>query len=308
MKIKLFLLFIIVAVFFFVLSANKKEYDSVAKTELFELADVKLIMSDTLKDNVPSIPAVENIKDMKTLEQYYYSVDKKTALTSDLFDVNAMSTADLHIDKSKEPSVLVFHTHGSEKYADNDGNNAGVIGAGDRLCSLLKDKYGISSLHITNEFDKVDGNLQRDGAYERAEPVITQVLAENPSIQLVIDLHRDGVNENLHLVKNINGKNCAKIMFFNGICRKWDNGKLVELNNLNNPYLSTNLALSFQMYNKMNELYPGITRKIYINAYRYSLHMKDKSMLIELGAQTNTIDEVYNTIDMLAETINCVVG
>jgi stage II sporulation protein P len=58
----------------------------------------------------------------------------------------------------------------------------------------------------------------------------------------------------------------------------------------------------------MNELYPGITRKIYINAYRYSLHMKDKSMLIELGAQTNTIDEVYNTIDMLAETINCVVG
>ena len=57
------------------------------------------------------------------------------------------------------------------------------------------------------------------------------------------------------------------------------------------------------MQQKMNELYPNLTRKIYLNAYRYSLHMKDKSMLIELGAQTNTVEEINNSIDRLAKTI-----
>jgi stage II sporulation protein P len=54
----------------------------------------------------------------------------------------------------------------------------------------------------------------------------------------------------------------------------------------------------------MNQKYPDITRRIYLNAYRYSLHMKDKSTLIELGAQTNTKEEIYNSIEILAEIIN----
>ena len=53
----------------------------------------------------------------------------------------------------------------------------------------------------------------------------------------------------------------------------------------------------------MNELHPNLTRKIYLNAYRYSLHMKDKSMLIELGAQTNTVEEINNSIERIAEVI-----
>jgi stage II sporulation protein P len=121
---------------------------------------------------------------------------------------------------------------------------------------------------------------------------------------MVIDLHRDGVNENLRLVTNVDGKPCAKIMYFNGLCMKWNNGVLSEINNLQNPYLSTNLALSFQMQLETNSLYPGLARRIYLNAYRYSLHLKDKSMLIELGAQTNTRQEIYNSIEILAKVIN----
>ena len=88
-----------------------------------------------------------------------------------------------------------------------------------------------------------------------------------------------------------------------GLCKKQTNGKLQNIPGLSNPYIKTNLALSFRMQQKMNELYPNLTRKIYLNAYRYSLHMKDKSMLIELGAQTNTIEEINNSIDRLAKTI-----
>ena len=188
-------------------------------------------------------------------------------------------------------------------FADSKDMSDGIIGAGNRLAKDLEEKYGIKCLHITDSFDTVNGKVQRDGAYERAEPVIKKVLAENPSIELVIDLHRDGVNPNLHLVTTDNGQQCAKVMFFNGLCKKQTNGKLQNIPGLSNPYIKTNLALSFRMQQKMNELYPNLTRKIYLNAYRYSLHMKDKSMLIELGAQTNTIEEINNSIDRLAKTI-----
>lgn len=203
----------------------------------------------------------------------------------------------------KKPTILIFHTHAHEMFADSKDISEGIIGAGNRLAKDLEEKYGIKCLHITDSFDTVNGKVQRDGAYERAEPVIKKVLAENPSIELVIDLHRDGVNPNLHLVTTDNGQQCAKVMFFNGLCKKQTNGKLQNIPGLSNPYIKTNLALSFRMQQKMNELYPNLTRKIYLNAYRYSLHMKDKSMLIELGAQTNTIEEINNSIDRLAKTI-----
>lgn len=233
-----------------------------------------------------------------------YAPDKKTALAEDLFDTDVMAKTNLHIDTEKQgPKVLIFHTHGSELYADSKNINQGVIGAGEYLKSLIEEKYGIECLHITDRFDVVDGKLQRDGAYERAEPIITQIINENPSIQLVIDLHRDGVNENLRLVTNIGGKNYAKIMFFNGICRKWENGKLVPIAGLENPYVKTNLALSYQMQKAVLTVSSELPRKIYINAYRYSLHMKDKSMLIELGAQTNTFEEACNSIEVIANAL-----
>ena len=233
-----------------------------------------------------------------------YAIDKKTGMADDLFNINEMASKNLHINmEGNGPKILIFHTHGSEMYADSKNINEGVIGAGEQLKSILEDKYGVECLHITDRFDYVNGKVQRDGAYERAEPVITKIIEENPSIQLVIDLHRDGVNENLHLATNIDGKSYAKIMFFNGICRKWDNGSLVPIQGLENPYVKTNLALSYQMQKAVLNFNPDLPRKIYINAYRYSLHMKDKSMLIELGAQTNTVEEVGNSIEIIADAI-----
>lgn len=237
-------------------------------------------------------------------KQVNYAIDKKTGMPEDLFNVNEMSSKNLHINvEGNGPKVLIFHTHGSEMYADSKDVNEGIIGAGEYLKSILEDRYGVECMHITDRFDFVDGKIKRDGAYERAEPVITKIIEENPSIQLVIDLHRDGVNENLRLATNIDGKPYAKIMFFNGICRKWDNGKLTPISGLENPYIKTNLALSYQMQEAVLDFNTELPRKIYINAYRYSLHMKDKSMLIELGAQTNTVEEAMNSVEIIAEAL-----
>ncbi len=272
--------------------------------KFLETADASITYYNTLNESMPAETDINKLRNLSVLQKNYYAVDKKTGMQKDMFNIDKLLSENVHINiEENGPKILIFHTHGSEMYADSGNVNEGVIGAGEYLKQLLEDKYGVECLHITNRFDMVNGSLLRDGAYERAEPVISQVIAENPSIQLVIDLHRDGVNENLRLVTNIDGEQCAKVMFFNGLCRKWTDGKLNDISSLKNPYISTNLALSLKMQMKMNELYPNLTRKIYLNAYRYSLHMKDKSMLIELGAQTNTLKEVNNSIEKLAEVL-----
>ena len=78
--------------------------------------------------------------------------------------------------------------------------NTTVIGVGEHLAQILREQYGYQVLHNTDTFDLVDGKLDRSKAYNYAEPVVTQILEENPSIEVVIDLHRDGVDESKHLV------------------------------------------------------------------------------------------------------------
>ena len=137
--------------------------------------------------------------------------------------------------------------------------------------------------------------------YSNALPNIEKVLAENPTIEVVIDLHRDGVAENRHLVTEVNGKPTAKIMFFNGLSRTKSNG---DIGYLKNPYLQDNLAFSLQMKLKCEELYPGFARRIYLRGYRYNLHLKPKSLLIEAGAQTNTVQEMKNAMELLANVLH----
>ena len=270
----------------------------------YEMGDASLTIYDTLNESYMPKVDIGKMRDLAYLQKYYYAVDKKTGITGDYFNIDKLLATDVKVTtEGSGPKVLIFHTHGSELYADSKGINEGVIGCGNYLKKVLEDKYGIETLHITDIFDKENGKLNRDGAYERAEPRIKQVLHENPSIELVIDLHRDGVNENLRLIANDKGDTCAKIMLFNGLCQKWENGKLVKIDSLQNPNIPTNLALSLEMQLALNEINPALTRKIYLNAYRYSLHMKDKSLLIELGAQTNTYKEACNSIDRLAEAL-----
>lgn len=272
-----------------------------AYARFYEFAEVSLEKRQTVPAKATDINA---LRDLGTLRNKYYAVDKKTAMTSSMFNIDKLMATDVHIDKSLfKPKVLIFHTHGHEMYSDSK-EGQGVIGAGELLKETLENEYGIKCLHVTERFDTVDGKLQILGAYERMEPRIKEILEENPSIEMVIDLHRDGVGENVRLVSKVDGENCAKLMFFNGLCQKVNsNGELQPTEGLSNPYVENNLALSLKAQMCANSLYPGLTRKIYLNAYRYSLHFKPNSLLIELGAQTNTEEEVRNTVLKLANIL-----
>ena len=199
------------------------------------------------------------------------------------------------------PKVLIYHTHSQEEFKDSTPGDTSesIVGVGEYLAELLNEK-GIETIHDTGVYDIIDGKLDRSNAYGKAEDAVSAILKENPTIEVVIDLHRDGVAADTHLVTEINGKPTAKIMFFNGLSRSRTNG---DIEYLSNPYIQDNLAFSLQMKLACEEKYPGFTRNIYLRAYRYNLHLMPKSLLIEAGAQTNTVEEMMNAMEVLSEVL-----
>lgn len=94
-------------------------------------------------------------------------------------------------------------------------------------------------------------------------------------------------------------------MFFNGLSYDSTSG---PISYLKNPNLAENLAFSLKAQMTANEYYPGLTRKIYLRKSRYNMHYRGKSMLIELGAQTNTVEEAMNAVEPLSHIIALTLG
>lgn len=240
----------------------------------------------------------KKLEDFDYLRQTFYQIDNMTTIGKDQLCVEKLLRPDMTVDTSVDgPEILIYHTHSQEGYKDSKPGDLSesVVGLGDTLTKLLEDK-GFRVLHHKGTYDLPD----RDHAYSTAAPKIEQIIKENPSIQVVIDLHRDGVGESTRLVTEQNGKKMAQIMFFNGLSRTTSIGDIAYLKN---PYIEDNLAFSFQMQLAAAEYYPGLTRRIYLKGYRYNMHFCPKSLLVEVGAQTNTLKEAQNSMEPLADLL-----
>ena len=274
------------------------ESDKATGGETESEKSTNIIAADTVTGNVYDR---QNLNDYNFCQQFY-TVTSITSLTKEIFRPSEFLDKDMKITHdSSSPQILIFHTHSQEKFADStDDDSTSILGVGDYLTELLTGK-GNNVIHDRSVYDYVDGKLDRSKAYTYAEQGIESILESNPSIEVVIDLHRDGVADTTHLVTEVDGRQMAKIMFFNGISYSNVKG---NINYLYNPYRDDNLAMSLQMHLIGEAYYPGFLRRNYINAYRYCLHERAKSMLIEAGAQTNTFEEVKNAMEPLADMLD----
>lgn len=274
------------------------ESDKATGGETESEKSTNIIAADTVTGNVYDR---QNLNDYNFCQQFY-TVTSITSLTKEIFRPSEFLDKDMKITHdSSSPQILIFHTHSQEKFADStDDDSTSILGVGDYLTELLTGK-GYNVIHDRSVYDYVDGKLDRSKAYTYAEQGIESILESNPSIEVVIDLHRDGVADTTHLVTEVDGRQMAKIMFFNGISYSNVKG---NINYLYNPYRDDNLAMSLQMHLIGEAYYPGFLRRNYINAYRYCLHERAKSMLIEAGAQTNTFEEVKNAMEPLADMLD----
>ncbi len=256
------------------------------------------------KDITGTVYSRAELSDYGFVHNHFYIITSVTDLTENMLRPAEFIDKNLSIDKSDgKPKILIFHTHSQEGFTDTVEGDATttIVGVGDYLTELLVNKYGYNVIHDTTVYDYVDGKLDRSKAYTYAENGIARILEENPTIEVVIDLHRDGVADTTHLVTEVDGKSMAKVMFFNGLSYSKVNGDIAYLYN---PYRDDNLAMSLQMQLLGEAYYPGFLRRIYINAYRYCLHERGRSMLIEAGAQTNTFEEVKNAMEPLADILD----
>lgn len=284
--------------------AQETQSDGAAETqnETAQAQETSQIPEGTATQKQVEIPR-EQLTDFNYLLNNFFVVDPTTTALESQINVDTLLGKDMKLEKNPEqPQILIYHTHSQEEFADSvEGDTSTtVIGVGDYLVQLLQERYGYQVLHITDTFDIVDGQLDRSAAYNYAEPVISQALQEHPTIEVVIDLHRDGVDESKHLVTEVNGKPTAQVMFFNGLSRTNQNG---EISYLPNPYIEDNLAFSFQLEYLAKQYYPEYTRCIYLKGYRYNLHLKPRSLLLEVGAQTNTVEEAKNAMEPFADLL-----
>ena len=254
---------------------------------------------------VPEIDlAPETLADYDYLMNHFFIVDSATETTAEQINAASFLAEDLTLPKEVGlPQILIYHSHSQEAFCDSREGKVEdtIVGVGDYLTELLSETYGYQVMHVTEKFDLAGGELDRSKAYDYARAWLEPVLKENPSIQVVIDLHRDGVPDDRRLVTEINGKETAQLLFYNGLSHTINSG---DLSYLPNPYIQDNLAFSFQLEYQAALYYPELYRGIYLAGLRYNLHLRPRALLLEAGAQTNTVQEVKNAMEPFADILN----
>lgn len=254
-----------------------------------------------LEENTKLVDKLYETKGYDYLIRQFYIVDSATSISESVFPVEKLLNMDMTLKQTEEPQILVYHTHGSETFADSrEGvTEDTTIGLGDVLTEELE-RYGWNVIHSRAVYDTKNGVLDRSKAYNYALDGIEQILKENPSIEVIIDVHRDGVTGTEKRLTTINGEKTAKIMFFNGLSRN-SNGPITYLKNKNR---TGNLAFSLQMECQALKTYPDFVNRIYLKNYRYNLHLRQRSLLVEVGNQNNTVSEGKNAMRHLAVLLN----
>lgn len=249
------------------------------------------LLINTLKKNLDSSYLIQN----------FFYADKLSGFDQDVFQPSKLLTKDLTIkkDPNNGPQILIFHTHAHEAFADSrEGvTEDSIIGAGEELTRILEEEYGYDVLHYAKQYSY-------NSSYSLARKDVSKILEENPSIQVVIDLHRNGVSANnkTHTVVEVDGVKMAKVMFFNGVSHNQDGPRA----NLKNPNLQSNIAFSLQMKLYAMETFPELTYKNAIKSYRFNMDLAARYTLIELGDNNNTVAEVKAALKPIAETLDSV--
>lgn len=255
------------------------------------------------RTNNAYVQKLKNSLDVEYLWKKFYIVDSTTSVTKDVFDVKRMLEMDFTMPQKRETKqILIYHTHGaSEAFADSRTGRTedSVVGVGTELAKELE-KRGYGVYHDKTKYDWINGALDRSQAYNAALDGIQQILAKNPDIEVVIDLHRDSVGKGRHTYTTINGKPTAIVMFFNGMSRT----RSGPITYLKNPNLEANLSFSLQLKCLAMEYYDGFTKPIYLKGYRYNLHVAKRALLIELGNENNTVEEAKNAAAPLADVLD----
>lgn len=218
---------------------------------------------------------------------------------------------DVTIKKDGSPQVLIVHTHTSEAYMDKDQGfyyesfyprstdySHNVTRVGNAIAEKLKS----SNIGVIHELTFHD-NPSYNGSYSRSAETILKNLEEHPSIQVVLDIHRDAIGNNesgkVKPTFVANGKKAAQIMIMSGC----------DIDgSLDFPDWEYNLRLALRLQQAAETLYPGMTRPMCFDDVKYNMNLTHGSLLIEVGTDANTLDEAVYTGSLLGDALTKVLN
>lgn len=196
-----------------------------------------------------------------------------------------------------EPKILIYHTHTTEAYVDAEGwrtndDENNVVAVGERLKECLEQNYGFNVIHDTtqHEYPKLSTS------YDRSVLTIQSYLDKYPSIELVIDLHRDSYNvtdEPTTDYADVYDAQAARIMFVVGRGTNYED----------KPDFDKNYAFAELILEKLETIRPRLVRPIRVKDGRYNQHLCNYSLLVEVGHNANTLEQAINSMPYLAEAI-----
>jgi stage II sporulation protein P len=223
--------------------------------------------------------------------------------TSYDLDLNAFLQAKPAISLLRDqPQILILHTHSSEAYSETADSrtldkNLSVIKVGDVLTEEFE-AMGFNVIHIRDIYDYPSYS----GSYNRSLEAVTACLAQNPTIQIVIDLHRDALTQSdgskyrtEYLLDDIVA---AQVML---IIATGEAG-------LDHPNWNENFKLGLRLQKSMTECYPGLARPLVLSGERYNQHTAPGSFIIEVGTDGNSIDEAIRAVRLFAKSAEPVIA
>lgn len=189
------------------------------------------------------------------------------------------------------PRVLIYHAHASENYSPNPtharaGNPGDIVEVGKALAAALEER-GVRTIHMTGVFD----NPWRD-AYSASAMAVSQVLQANPSIQLVIDLHRDAVESRQAGVgtAQVDAARTAKVLF--------------TIGELDNPYVQANATMATRVKDELDRYYPGLSRGVRMFKQESNGRLHPSALEVHVGDYyDSTLGEAKSTARYLAEVL-----
>ncbi len=232
-------------------------------------------------------------------------VKNSTGYTPD-FEALIKNKADCRIKLNAGYQVLIVHTHTTEGYARRtDGlyspdysprttdSQCNMTAVGKVLKERLE-QAGIRTLHATEVHD----HPQYNGSYDRAKTTIEKYLREHPSIEMVLDVHRDAITyedgTKLKPTAEINGRKAAQVMIISG-CDA--GGKLYF------PGWKSNLTMALQLQQRADGDNRGLMRPLSFAPYRYNMHLTPNSLLLEFGTDANTLEEALFSAELLGDSL-----
>ena len=283
--------------------------------------DFRLLMADSMRSrpvvSVKSAATPAPTSDLSILIRLA-DVDKDVSPDVIIKLMNMTADSEGISLRGDEPKVLVYHTHNTEAYTETpestyvssglwrtEDNERNVVAVGEELCRILNEEYGICAIHATEQHEKPLITT----AYSRSLETVLSYKERYPSLEIFIDLHRDGVPETGYEddYVTVDGKPCARMMFVVGTGKSGKNSQTdpggTSAADEDMPDFESNYALAARLTETLLSYNDKFMRNVRVKSGKYNQQVSSKCLLVEVGHNANTLEQAMNSMEYLARAI-----